>query len=201
MTDIASWRIGGSYYEACNCQAICPCRRQNGREGGLSTYGICQFLLSWKIDSGHADAVDLSDRLVAIAGYYDDNVDGSPWTIILYLDRNCDDAQFQALREIMLGRAGGNIYFTSNFGDVLEVRKAQIKLDHTLEHESIEIVEFASAEVASPVRFDGTVTCGIPGHDRPGQESVSNLTANDGSLQWSLRERCGFATDFAYFKE
>ena len=31
----APWRISGSYLEACNCQAICPCRRIGGRPGGL----------------------------------------------------------------------------------------------------------------------------------------------------------------------
>ncbi len=40
-TDLASylpWRISGSYLEACNCEAICPCRRIGRRHGGRSTY-------------------------------------------------------------------------------------------------------------------------------------------------------------------
>ena len=48
------WSVAGSYYESCNCEAVCPCRRLNGRPGGNSTYGICQFLLSWDILRGKA---------------------------------------------------------------------------------------------------------------------------------------------------
>ena len=65
----ATWRVAGTYYETCNCDAVCPCRRLNGKPGGRSQYELCQFLLSWRIDSGAADDVDLSGRLVAMAGF------------------------------------------------------------------------------------------------------------------------------------
>ena len=41
------WAVSGSYYEVCNCEAICPCRRHGARKGGRSTYGTCDFALSW----------------------------------------------------------------------------------------------------------------------------------------------------------
>ena len=34
------WSIAGSYLEACNCEAICPCRRIGGVSGGRSTFGV-----------------------------------------------------------------------------------------------------------------------------------------------------------------
>lgn len=46
------WAVAGSYFEACNCEAICPCRRVGERAGGRSVYGICQFALSWQISQG-----------------------------------------------------------------------------------------------------------------------------------------------------
>ena len=46
------WQISGSYLEACNCEAICPCRRIGGRPGGRSTYGECFGALSWIVDAG-----------------------------------------------------------------------------------------------------------------------------------------------------
>ena len=36
-----SWRIRGTYFESCNCDAICPCRRIDGVPGGRSTHGVC----------------------------------------------------------------------------------------------------------------------------------------------------------------
>ena len=45
---MADWRVAGSYFEACNCEAICPCRRQGGQKLTTgSTYGVCDFALSW----------------------------------------------------------------------------------------------------------------------------------------------------------
>src|SRR4029453_17391954 len=81
-----SWRIGGSYFESCNCDPICPCRRIDGASGGRSTHGVCLGLLSWVIGTGDADGVDLDGQPVALASRYSDDEEGSPWTWILYLD-------------------------------------------------------------------------------------------------------------------
>ena len=49
------WHVTGTYFEACNCQAICPCRRRGGlKPTGRSTYGICDFALSWQVMQGSA---------------------------------------------------------------------------------------------------------------------------------------------------
>ena len=45
MSAIRSWSVAGPYFEACSCEAICPCRSTGGRKGGRSTYGVCDFAL------------------------------------------------------------------------------------------------------------------------------------------------------------
>ena len=55
-----SWRIRGTYFESCNCDAICPCRRIEGVAGGRSTHGVCMGVLSWLIEEGAADGIDLA---------------------------------------------------------------------------------------------------------------------------------------------
>jgi hypothetical protein len=37
-----SRRIRAVYFESCNCDAICPCRRIDGVPGGRSTHGVCR---------------------------------------------------------------------------------------------------------------------------------------------------------------
>src|SRR5689334_21755646 len=86
------WRNAGRYYETCNGQAVCPCRRVKGRPGGRSTYGICHVLLSWHIHSGEFDDVDLSERKVAMAVIYDNDEPGSPWRVVLYADEGTSPA-------------------------------------------------------------------------------------------------------------
>jgi len=191
--------IKGSYYEACNCQAICPCRRQNGVAGGLSTYGICDFLLSWRIEQGDAGGVDLAGCQVCMAGTYDDAVKGKPWSVIIYLGERATVEQSDALARIFQGRLGGNMAFTGEIAEVLAIRRARIELDHTPGAQSIRIADIGGAEVVRVVDFDGTVSCGIPGHDRPGRENVSSLRLKDGHFDWTYEERCGFATDFEFW--
>lgn len=196
---VQSYRISGSYYEACNCEAICPCRRQNGAPGGRSTYGTCDFVLSWKILNGHCDEVDLTGLAACMAGSYDDDVDGGAWSVFIYVDEAADDRQFAAIGRILQGHAGGNILFTSNIAKVLGQKRARINLEHRLGAETIRIAEIAEVRVDELVDFDGTVSCGIPGHDHPGRESVSSIRLKDGPFQWDHQVRCGFSTDFAYW--
>ena len=68
----AGWRVSGSYFEACNCEAICPCRSVGGRPGGPSSFGECFGALSWHIHDGHADRIDLSGLQVVMALRYVD---------------------------------------------------------------------------------------------------------------------------------
>src|SRR4051812_50208966 len=60
--EIGPWALSGSYLEACNCEAICPCRRIGGRQGGRATYGVCLGALSWQIVDGPAGETDLGGR-------------------------------------------------------------------------------------------------------------------------------------------
>jgi hypothetical protein len=194
-----TYRISGSYYEACNCEAICPCRRQNGMAGGRSSYGNCDFVLSWQVHNGRLDAIDLGGLSVCMAGTYHDDEEGSPWSVVIYIDDRADDRQFDALARIFQGKAEGNILFTSYISTVLGVKRARIALKHLPGEEAIRITDLADVRVDRPVAFDGTISCGIPGHDRPGRESVSSILLNDGQFQWDYKGRCGFSTDFAYW--
>src|SRR5438093_5674998 len=100
-----SWYIRGTYFESCNCDAICPCRRIDGVMGGRSTHGLCLGVLSWIIEQGSANGTDLSRLPVALAARYSDDEKGSPWTWILYVDRAATDEQREALYS---GRLGGD---------------------------------------------------------------------------------------------
>jgi hypothetical protein len=103
-----TWRIRGTYFESCNCDVICPCRRVDGVPGGRSTHGVCMGVLSWLIEEGGLDDVDLAGIPVALAVRYSDDEPGSPWTWILYLDAAASPEQRAALEGIFTGRNGGD---------------------------------------------------------------------------------------------
>src|SRR5690349_309166 len=118
------WCVRGSYFEACNCDAICPCRSVGGMPGGPSTYGVCFGTLSWHVYEGFADDVELSDIRVVMSIRYRDAVQPStPWEVMLYVDEGVDDVQLARLADIFLGRAGGTVsrLYGPAIGDVLAV--------------------------------------------------------------------------------
>lgn len=201
MSTPGEWAVAGPYFEACTCEAICPCRRVGSTPGGRSTYGICDFALGWTIEHGHADEIDLSGLEVVMAGSYDDDEPGSPWRVTLYIDEDATDEQHAALEAIFLGRAGGTTLenFSGLIGEVYAVHCAAIDIDHTPDRRSIAAGGWVEVRERGPVETDQTVSCGIPGHDHPGTEVVAErLAVDDGPLRFDVSGRCGFASDFAY---
>lgn len=193
--------MAGRYFEACSCEAICPCRRVGDRPGGRSTFGVCDFALGWSVDEGHADEVDLAGFEVVMAGSYDDDEPGSPWRVALYVDERASDRQREALESIFLGRSGGTTLtnFATFIGEVLAVRSARIAIDHSRGGRRIVAGEFVEVVERAPYLSDEPVSCGIPGHGQPGEEVVADLLAvREEGLRLEVRGRCGFATRYDY---
>ena len=143
------WRVSGSYFEACNCEAICPCRSVGGRPGGPSTFGECFGALSWHVHQGHANGTDLSNLQVVMSIRYLDRLQPStPWEVVLYVDRAADDDQRAAIADIFLGRAGGTVgrLYGPAIGEVHVVRSAQITLEHVAPRKRIGVVGYLTVE-------------------------------------------------------
>src|SRR5215510_2340568 len=164
-SNAANWRVSGSYYEACNCDVICPCRRQGGRKLTTgSTYGTCDFALSWRILEGQRGPVPLSGLSVVMAGSYSDDEAGKPWRVCLYVDEAATSDQHDALTTIFLGRAGGTSLqnFAARIGDVYAVRRAAIALEHSPRRWFMRAADYVEVRGGTPVPSALAVTCGIP---------------------------------------
>ncbi len=195
------WRIAGSYYEACNCDAICPCRRQGNKPGGRSTYGLCEFALSWSILDGHAGGLDLSGLDVVMVGAYDDDEAGSPWRVALYVDERGTHDQQEAVASVFLGRSGGTVFrnFAAAIREVYAVRPARIEIEHATGRERFRVPDHVEVVAREPVVTDLAVTCGIPGHDRQGHEIIAEvMRVDEGPLAWEIHGRCSYAATFDY---
>jgi len=198
------WRVRGSYFEACNCEAICPCRSVGGLPGGPSSFGECFGALSWHIHEGHAGPLDLSDLRTVLSIRYTDNVQPStPWEVVFYVEERADDDQIAALADIFLGRAGGTVVeqYGRAIGEVHAVRRARITLEHTQPRKRIDVLGYLTVEAEGEASAPGDVRCGIPGYDHPGTELHGDkLQSVDPALRWEVRGRrhASFATDFDY---
>jgi Protein of unknown function (DUF1326) len=197
------WRISGSYLEACNCEAICPCRSIGGRKGARSTYGTCLGSLSWQITEGAAGDVGLGGLRTVLALRYHDDEPGSPWSFVLYLDQRANEHQSEALESIFLGRLGGTperqFPWVWKPSDLLGVRQAEIEVDHTPGRGWFRAGNEVTVRVREPVADQEPVTCVIPGHHRPGREVVADLLrVEHGPLEFELTGRCGYESSFDY---
>lgn len=197
------YRVRGTYLESCNCDAPCPCRRIDGRPGGRSTHGICEGALSWSIDDGEADGVDLAGLGVVMAIRFSDDVEGSPWTFALFVDDRGDATKREALARIFSGELGGaaieHFPWAWKASDPLGAESARIEIDHTPGRGWFRAGEQVSVRVSAPYAGPETVTCVIPGHTRRGRELVvEELRAGAGPLVFEYRGVCAYESTFDY---
>jgi len=203
MSGSAPWAISGTYLEACNCDAICPCRTVGGRKGGRSTYGTCMGALSWRIEKGEAGEVPLSGLNVVLVLRYEDDEPGSPWDFFLYLDDRADEFQRDALEAIFLGRLGGTprkqFPWAFKSSNLLGVRAARIEIEHLPGRGWFRAGGEVSVRIRGPVAEQEPVTCVIPGHHQPGREVVAEaLAVDDAPLAFEVSGKCGYESRFAY---
>jgi hypothetical protein len=199
----APWHISGTYFESCNCDAICPCRRVDGVGGGRSTHGVCMGVLSWLIETGSAEGVDLAGQPVALALTYSDDEPGSPWTWVLYLQASASEKQRSVLERIFTGTLGGDAleHFPWAWKDstLVAVRPVEIEVAHEPRRQWLRVREYLSVRIRDRFDDQATVTCVIPGHDRSGEELLADeLMVQDGPLEFSFSGVCGYSSTFDY---
>ena len=138
-----------------------------------------------------------------MATRYSDDEPGSPWTWILYMDARASSEQRAALEGIFTGRLGGDAErhfpWAWKASELVAVRPVEIELDHTRRRQRLRIRDHVSVRIRD--RYDGseTVTCLIPGHERAGEELVTDeLVVGDGPLAFNYRGVCGYGTTFEY---
>jgi hypothetical protein len=198
-----SWSIAGTYLEACNCEAICPCRRIGGVQGGRSTYGICEGALSWAIKEGGVDGVDVSGLGVVMAIRYSDDEPGSPWSYFLYVDDRAGEPQRQALVDIFTGKLSGTSHdhfpWVWKASELLGWRPVPIEIEHTPRRGFFRAGEHVTLRIREAVTDQETVTCVIPGHGRDGEEQIADvLRVDDEPLSFEVSGRCAYQSTFAY---
>ena len=120
-----AWSVEGTYIEACNCEAACPCIFLSP-----PTEGECKVVVGWHVDKGRHGDTSLDGLNAALIAYTPGNMKDGQWKVALYLDERGNDKQRTALQGIFSGADGGHI---ANLGpliaQVLGARPARITFD------------------------------------------------------------------------
>lgn len=151
----SDWKISGQYYETCSCDFLCPC--MPGQLQVRPTKGSCTFAMAFQIERGRYDSVPLDGLGFVILGMTPEAMGKGNWTVGVLVDDRASTEQYDAIKAIASGEAGGPIAALSGL-----------------------VGSFAGVE-STPIRFnrDGrnwSVT--IPGHLDMAAEGVMGLDPN-----------------------
>ena len=198
-----SWKVAGSYFEACNCEVACPCVFMSP-----PTSGECTVLLAWHIDQGHFGEVNLDGFNTALAAYAPGHMLQVKWKVALYVDERANQSQQTALTQIFSGQAGGHLAALGPLiGEVLGVKAAPIEYRSEGKRRSLRLGKVADSEIEGlPGQGDGEVTiAGHPFTAVPGFPAVvaksKQMRFDDYGLKWEVSNKNGFFSPFAYRSE
>lgn len=194
------WKLSGTCFETCSCDAACPCAFKSA-----PTNGDCTLLVGWHINEGHFGDTRLDDLNVAMAIYSPGHMMETKWTAAVYLDERAKSAQSEALGSIFTGHAGGHPQrLASHIGKVLGVKSAPIEYKIDGRSHSLRIPNVAEATVTDLTADDGGT---VSVHGRlwsiaPGYPSVvarsERLEFNDYDFHWHISGENGYHSPFEY---
>ncbi len=195
-----SWKIAGSYFEACNCEVACPCVFTSPPTGGE-----CTVLIAWHIDQGSFGEIDLDGLNAVLAAYSPGHMLEVKWKVALYVDERANQGQQDALTQIFSGQAGGHLAgLAPLIGEVLGVKAAPIEYRSEGKRRSLRLGNVADAEIDGLPGQDGSdVTIGnhpftaVPGFPAVVAKS-KQMRFSDYGLKWEVSNKNGFFSPFAY---
>lgn len=195
-----SWKLDGTYMEACNCKSACPCVFLSE-----PTEGECTALLGWHVGKGHFGDVRLDDLNVAAALHSPGNMAESKWRLALYLDDRANEQQKQALITIFSGQVGGHpAVLADHVGEMLGVRSVPVEYLSEGKRHSLRIGDVGRAETESVTGQNDAdvVITNPPLAVAPGYPQVcdksSEVKYRDYGYDWTISDRNGFHSPFTY---
>lgn len=194
-----NWNVKGQYFEACNCEAACPCVFLSP-----PTEDECTLLVGWHVDRGDFDGTSLDGLNVAMAVLSPGHMAKVPWQAALYFDDRASDEQGRALAKIFSGQAGGHpARLGAHIGEVLGAGPASIEFESAGKRTSMKIAGIADVAIASAGQGDAVIS--VENHPlavAPGFPAVvarsEHLSYDDHGLRWELAEKNGFYSPFEY---
>jgi len=196
----SKWKVEGTYFETCNCDAACPCVFLSS-----PTTGDCTLLVGWHIANGHFDGIDLKGLNAVMAVHSPGHMAEVPWQAALYVDAKGSAEQQEALTKIFSGQAGGHpSVLASHVGEFLGVKSVEIVYRGAGKTRSLSIPGIAEAEIeAIGGQGEGeTTVAGSPLSIAPGFPLVvarsRRLNYDDHGMRWEISQKNGFYSPFAY---
>ncbi len=99
------WQINGEYFEACNCDFVCPC--PTSAMAARPTKGHCDAGLVFRVERGRYGTTTLDGLSFAVLLHTPGPMIQGNWTVGVILDERATTEQREALTTIASGQGGG----------------------------------------------------------------------------------------------
>jgi hypothetical protein len=161
------WKVSGTYFEACDCEAACPCVFTSAPSAGF-----CTVLLAWHVTSGRFGDVVLDGLNAVLAAHAPGHMLKGGWKVALYVDERADEKQRAGLAAVFSGQGGGHLAgLAPLISEVLGVKPVPIQYEENGKKRRLTIPGIAQSEIAAiPGQGGADVTINnhpftaVPGH-------------------------------------
>lgn len=120
-----TWKLHAYFLDACNCDWGCPCQFN-----AKPTHGNCEGVTGYHIVTGsYGVSVKLDGLNMALIASWPGPIHEGHGKASFYIDNRTDEKQFEALSNIITGRAGGGpfVVYASTIEEIQEPKRASVK--------------------------------------------------------------------------
>ena len=196
------WQISGEYFEACNCDLICPCLIQ-----APTSRDRCDAALAFHINAGTYGQTSLHDlNAVLVVSFPGPGKmrDGN-WTAVVYVDEHASAAQQDALGTIFSGKAGGPLgaVFAGLVTTFLGVKSAPITFQMNRNQRRVTIPNILEIDLEAVTGRDGTEPLWATNASHPVSPKLALAQSkayrySDHNLAWNTSQTNGHFAPFSW---
>ena len=149
-----AYQLEGRLLEVCTCNTLCPCW-----VGEDPDYGTCDGVLSWQVDKGNVNGVDVSGHNLTILTHIPGNILKGNWRVVVYVDDKTTPEQQEALLGVWTGKLGGPVADLAQLvGEVSAVERVPMNFEVRGGKGTLQIGQAIEAEMAPFMGATGEAT-------------------------------------------
>ena len=194
---MTNWELKGDYFEACNCEAACPCVFLSPPTGD-----DCTVFLAWHVDKGKFGDTKLDGLNAGLAVYSPGHMQKVKWKAALYLDSRANKAQADTLGQIYGGKVGGFPAALGPYiGEVLGAKSLPFSYEVSGNKHSLSIAKVADLQVEDVPGPDGariSIQNAPFGNPLLYLAKSKKFTFADYGMNWMISDKSSFHSPFSW---
>jgi hypothetical protein len=200
-----AWRIDGTYFESCSCDALCPCTWSALSALTVkATHDRCRALLAYHVDSGEIEGIDVGGLNFALFLDTPSVIGDGDWRVGVYLDGAASDRQEEKLGALLSGCLGGPpAMLVPLMGEMLGVEKVPITYSEDGHGHRVQIGDAVDVGVEDFVALAGQDPIRLTNVFHPSNTTLTvaptrAVRLSTFGIDWGREGQSGFSAPFSW---